>query len=249
MHTLSAKEIATKYAGRTVRCKVTKSSPVTDAAGNKLDHFDAKVVGWKSGFKFSDEPHVCVEVLPPGVTATRIEKFNQGYTYTAPRDGTAWGKKLLPEEIIPPADADGVASSAKKKDIPEWPDKCRDCGSPAFILSTRIDCSNTSCKHKFKTHSGLDLFLPADMRPPGWDKDPFRKRRSGVDKDDFVICDTCKKRAIDGHFNKKDKLGEFTAKCPSNHTWKSDLHIGDKIDAKSGVIAYKGKNVFVPYRV
>lgn len=246
---LSAKEIATRYAGRTVRCKVTKSSPVTDAVGTPLDHFDAKIIGWKSS-TMTDPSYVCVEVLPPGVTGTRLEKFNSGYTYTADRNKQGYGKKLLPEEIIPPADAGNVtAAPAKKKDIPEWPDKCRDCGSPAFILSTRIDCSNPQCQHKFKTHSGLDLFLPAEMRPPGWDKDPFRKRRNGVDKDDFVICDTCKKRAVDGHFNKKDKLGEFSAKCSAGHTWKSDLHIGDKIDTKNGVLAYKGKNVFVPYRV
>jgi len=244
---LTAKEIAERYAGRTVRCKVTKSSSVLDDAGNKLDHFDAKVIGWKSA-SANDPAYVCVEVLPPGVTGTKLDKFNLGYHYTSVRNSNGWGKKLLPEEIIPPADA--KVMSAPKKDIPEWPDKCRDCKSPAFVLSTRIDCSNPQCKHKFKTHSAQDLFLPLEMRPPGWDKDPNRKRRAGVDKDDFVICDTCKKRAVDGTFSKdKDKLGELNAVCPDGHKWKSNLHIGDKLQGKNGVLAYKGKNVFVPYRI
>lgn len=242
---LSAKEIATRYAGRILRCNAT----VFDDKGNKLTHFDGKVIGYKAATQ-SDPSYVCVEVMPPAVTAVKLDKFNAGYTYTDIRNKNGWGKKLLASEIVPPADAGNVmAAPPKKKDIPEWPDKCRDCGSPAFILSTRIDCSNANCVHKFKTHSGLDLFLPAEMRPPGWDKDPFRKRRAGVDKDDFVICDTCKKRAVDGTFDKKGKLGELTAKCPDGHTWKSDLHIGDKIEAKNGVLAYKGKNVFVPYRI
>lgn len=244
---LTAKEIATRYVGRTVRCKVTKSSPVSDAAGNVLDHFDAKIVGWKFVSAALGPSYVCVEVLPPGVTQTKLDKFNSGYIYPAGRNKDGWGKKLLPEEIVPPADAKIATVYTKKKDIPEWPDKCRDCGSPAFILTTRIDCSNSSCKNKFKTHSAQDLFLPKEMRPPGWDKDPNRKRRAGVDKDDFVICDTCKLRAVDGSFV-KDKVGSFKATCPADHKWTSDLHIGDKINGKR-ILVYKGKNVFVPYRV
>lgn len=246
---LSAKEIATKYAGRTVKCKVTTSSPVFDLSGKNIDYFDAKVVGYKLAFG-ADPAYVCVEVLPPHQTKLKLAGFKAGYVFTITRNTDGYGKKLLPEEIVPLADTEiAMASPSKKKDIPEWPDKCKDCGSPAYIGDLRIDCSNPGCKNKFKTHSAFDLFLPTEMRPPGWDKDPNRKRRSGVDKDDFVICDTCKKRAVDGSFNKKDKLGEFSAKCPDGHTWKSDLHIGDKIMAKSGVLAYKGKNVFVPYRI
>lgn len=246
---LSAKEIATKYAGRIVRCKVSTSPQVVDIDGNTLDYFDAKVIGWKSAKRTGDPTYVCVEVLSATGTVLRLlslDNFNAGYHYTAPRNDKGYGKKLLPEEIIPPADTD--KASVKKKDIPEWPDVCRDCKSPAFVLSTRIDCSNPSCVHKFKTHSAIDLFLPKDMRPPAWDKDPNRKRRAGVDKDDFVVCDTCKKRAVDGSFT-KGKLGELKATCPDGHKWESNLHIGDKIQAKNGVISYKGKNVFVPYKV
>lgn len=245
---LTAKEIATKYAGRTLKCKVTTSSPVIDAsgAGDTLDYFDAKIIGWKSSTA-TDPSYVCVEVLPPGKTPLLLEYFNLGYNYTADRNLKGYGKKLLPEEII--ADqAIPAPNKTKSRVIPEWPDKCRDCGSDAFVLSTRIDCSNPKCKHKFKTHSATDLFLPAEMRPPGWDKDPNRKRRAGVDKDDFVICDTCKKRAVDGSFV-KDKVGQLKAICPDGHKWSSDLHIGDKLVGKDRTMIYKGKNVFVPYRV
>jgi hypothetical protein len=243
---LTAKEIATRYAGCIVKCKVTTSSPVIDSAGIKLDYFDAKIIGWK----LQITPYVLLEILAPGITINKLLFFNSGYYYTAPRNTNAYGKKVLPEEIILPTDSDKVTTTIRTpaKVIPEWPDKCRDCGSPAFILSTRIDCSNTACKHKFKTHSATDLFLPKEQRPPGWDKDPNRKRRYGVDNDDFVICISCKKRAFDGTFT-KDKIGELKATCPDGHKWTSDLHIGDKVAGKDRVLIYKGKNVFIPYKV
>ena len=241
---MPCKEMATRYAGRTVRCKVIKSSPVTDDSGKVLDYFDAKIVGWKESSSY-----VCVEVLPPGMTATLLEKFNLGYHYTVDkRNGKGYGKKLLPEEIIPPADTGTVMSGPKSKTIPEWPHKCRDCGSPAQVFGNNIDCSNSSCKNKYRTHSGLDLFLPKDMRPPGWEKDPHRKRRPGVDKEDFIVCGTCHGRANGGTFV-KDKVGTLKATCAKDHSWTFELNIGDKLAGKDRTLIYKGKNIFIPYRV
>lgn len=244
---LTAKEIAERFAGQTVQCKITKSMP---AAGSF--QFDAKVLGW-SFDKITKASYVCVEVLPPAQSALTLKHYIGGYTWTVPFasiDLKAYGKRLYPEEIIIPvvADAGVMKAPPTKKDIPEWPDKCRDCGSPAFILSTRIDCSNAACKHKFKTHSAADLFLPKEMRPPAWEKDPNRKRRAGVDKEDFVVCPICNQRANSGTFT-KDKLGQLKAACPSDHKWESDLHIGDKILGKDRVLIYKGKNIFITYKV
>lgn len=246
---LSSKEIAQRFAGQSVKCKVSKSVPVTDTNGNSLDSFDAKIVGWKSA-TLKEPSYVCVEVLPPATTPVPLSKFNLGYHYTADRNDNGYGKKLFPEEIILPASVEKIADVAPtqkaKRVIPEWPDKCRDCGNPAVIMSTCIDCSNPSCKNKYKTHSGLDLFLPVEMRPPGWDKDPFRKRRNGIDQEDFIVCDMCKSRANSGSFVSKDKLGAFKAICHKNHTWRFELNIGDKLASKDRVLVYKGKNIFVP---
>lgn len=236
---LSAKEIATRYAGRTVKCRVVKSPPVINVTRKNLDYFNAKIIGWKES-NLKEPSYVCVEILPPGMTQILLKNFNLGYHFTADRNNNGFGKKLLPEEIILPADA-GVASK------PEWPGKCRDCGSPAVIMSVRIDCSNDSCKNKFKTHSALDLFLPKELRPPGWDKDPNRKRRAGVDREDFIVCSICNERANNGSFV-KDRVGTFKATCPKNHSWIFELHIGDKLAGKN-VSIYKGKNIFIPYKM
>lgn len=245
---MTSKQIAQRFAGKTLKCKVTKSSPVCDANGNVLDIFDAKIIGWKLATLYHPS-YVCVEVLPPGVTKVFLAVFNDGYTYTADRNDKGFGKKLLAEEVIVPVDETEKPTIATKKpkNIPEWPDKCRDCGQPAVIMSNSIDCSNPACKNKYKTHSGLDLFLPVELRPPGWDKDPFRKRRKGIDKEDFIVCEKCNIRANDGTFA-KNKIGTFNVKCPNEHSWTFELNIGDKLAAKGGALIYKGKNVFVAYR-
>lgn len=244
---LSAKDIANRYAGQIVKCKVTTSPAVTDAAGNVLDTFDAKIVGWKLPIIGKEPSYVCVEVLSPGITKTILLNFLDNYRYTVNRNKKGFGKKLLPEEIILPIELELVHKEKKDetKAIPEWPDKCRDCSQPAVIMATQIDCSNPLCKNKFRTHSGLDLFLPVAFRPPGWEKDPFRKRRNGVDDEDFVICTNCKARSNNGTFV-KDKIGTFKASCPQNHTWIFQLNIGDKLNAQK-VMIYKGKNIFVPF--
>lgn len=245
---LTCREIAERYAGQTLKCKVTTSLPVTDINGHILDYFDACIIGWKEGTIISPS-YVCVEVLSPGTTKTQLWLFNTGYHYTFKRNNNGFGKKLLPKEIIIPDHPNVTAIIAEStKVIPEWPDKCRDCGSPAVIMSTRIDCSNLLCKNKFRTHSGLDLFLPKEMRPPGWEKDPFRKRRQGVDKEDFIVCDVCHVRANSGTFI-KGKIGTFEVNCSNNHTWVFELNIGDKLVSKNGVLIYKGKNIFIPYRI
>lgn len=247
---LSSKDIAKQFAGQTVRCKLTKSAPAIDANGNPVSEFDAKIVGWK--FAVLKEPSfVCVEVLPPVKTKLLLFNMNDDYNYTVKRNPKGFGKKLLPEEIILPEVPKSVVPQAiltkPARIIPEWPDKCRDCGSPAVVMSTRIDCSNPLCKNKFRTHSGLDLFLPKEMRPPGWEKDPNRKRRAGVDGEDFIVCALCKARAIDGSFA-KDKIGTFKAKCPKDHSWTFELNIGDKLAGKTTMV-YKGKNIFIPYKI
>jgi len=242
---LSAKDIAKQFAGQTVKCRVTKSSPALDASNNPINEFDAKIVGWK--YPIGKEPaFVCVEVLPPVKTKFLIGQLDEDYSFTVKRNPKAFGKKLFPEELILPQ-IEPTEVQSKARVIPEWPDKCRDCNSPAVVMSTQIDCSNPSCKNKFRTHSGLDLFLPKEMRPPGWDKDPNRKRRPGVDQGDFIICTLCKLRASDGSFV-KDKIGTFKAKCPKDHTWTFELNIGDKLAGKKTLV-YKGKNVFIPYNI
>lgn len=166
---LSAKEIAERYAGRIVKCKVKFDikSPVLDVDGKSVVDFEARIIGWKkpSPTYFGAGPaYVCVEVLSPHSTQTKLNKFNQGYTYTSDKNPDGYGKKILPEEILLPADPGTVYVPRKSKTIPEWPHQCRDCGSPAQILGLNIDCSNPSCKNKYRTHSGLDLFLPKEIR-------------------------------------------------------------------------------------
>ncbi len=244
---LSSKEIAQRFAGKVLKCKVVKSSVVFDDQNNALDTFDAKIVGWKSATK-TEPSFVCVEVLPPGKTKLTLANFNDGYHYTVDqRNDKGFGKKLLPEEILLPEEPVEEKKQKQPRIIPEWPDKCKDCGQPAVIMSTSIDCSNPNCKNKYKTHSGVDLFLPVELRPPGWDKDPFRKRRKGVDREDFIICEKCSSKADNGSFA-KNKIGTFNASCSKGHSWTFELNIGDKLAAKNGPLIYKGKNVFIPYR-
>jgi hypothetical protein len=169
---MDAKDIAERYAGRIVKCKVKPDakSPVFDAAGNAVTEFEARILGWKKAqsswgnFNHLSPTYVCVEVLSPHSTQTKLSKFNQGYNYTHDKNPDGYGKKILPNEILLPADPGTVYTPRTTRTIPEWPHKCRDCGSPAQILGMNIDCSNPSCKNKYRTHSGLDLFLPKDIR-------------------------------------------------------------------------------------
>jgi len=163
---MKAREIAEKFAGSIVKCSLTKSSPVAGAGRG----FDVRIVGWKRATIKDPVEYVAVEVLPPGKTKLLLNNLagSAGYTWTlSPFPGDKYGKKILPEEIValPAMPSSGVLiPSYNPKKINEWPHKCRDCGSPAQVFSIQIDCSNKACKNKFKTHSGLDLFLPKEMQ-------------------------------------------------------------------------------------
>lgn len=234
---LSAKEIAEKYSGQTIKCKPISTVKVCDAAGVVLESFDAIIIGWKRKMQGAEAEYVCVEVLPPAVTPFLLSTFNFGYTYTANCNKSGFGKKVLPEEII----LTGV-----KKHIPEWPHQCRDCGSPALILGNSIDCSNSACKNKYKTHFGLDLFLPVAQRNPGWDKDPNRKRRPGVNDQDYVLCPMCGNNAVVAKI--QSKVVEHKMICGAGHAWNFILEPGDRVKSrnKKPDLIYRGGNVFVP---
>jgi hypothetical protein len=167
---MKAREIAEKFAGSVVNVKVTKSSAVAGIITGQS--FKARIVGWKKATTKDPIEYVAVEVLPPGQTKYLLSDLAgaSGYVWTLralPKD--KYGKKILPEEIIalPEMPINGgvtIPSYKPKKIINEWPHKCRDCGSPAQMFSVQIDCSNKACKNKYKTHSGLDLFLPKEMQ-------------------------------------------------------------------------------------
>src|SRR5271170_2129124 len=150
---MKASEIANKYGGKSVRCRITKSTPVAGVG----EYFDAKVVGWKRA-EGNDPEFVLVQVMPPGTTNYTLAKFVKGCVFTGGVvDKSAFGKRLYAEEVIIPAGTSIV--------IADWPHKCKDCGSPAQILFHAIDCSSPKCKNKFSAKSGMDLFLPKNMRP------------------------------------------------------------------------------------
>jgi len=250
---LSAQEIAERYAGRIVQCKVTQrsdaKSPVLDANGNKVDNYEARIVGWKKGDSFHSS-YVCIEVQPPNKTSTSIQKFNQGYIYTNDRSANGYGKKILPEEINLPADPGKInAAPYKSKNIPEWPHKCRDCGSPAQILGMNIDCSNAVCKNKYRTRSGLDLFLPKEMQAKLNAPKVAANGRPELDKDGVLVCMTCA-----GYLqptSTKDlwaSPGILNMEClraialGTPHEFKIKLVRGDKMRDRTGrITTYDGK--------
>lgn len=161
---LTAKEIAEKYADRVITVNLISSSPAMNNNGDLIKTFSAKIIGWKQTSVKDPFEYVVVQVLAPNKTKLTLGGMaNKDYKLTTIKyDSAGWGKKVFPGEINLPAD-DGkpiVYKSAKK--ISEWPHTCRDCGSPAFVLSFNIDCSNKACKNKYKTNSGLDLFFPRE---------------------------------------------------------------------------------------
>jgi len=246
---ISAKEIAERYAGRIVKCKLSNlsdpKSPVTDAAGNQLVSYEARIVGWKKSqgglLSFS---YVCVELVGGAVSKTPLSKFNLGYTYTYDKNPNGFGKKLLPEEIELPPDA-GKDYTPKPKIIPEWPHTCRDCGSPAQILGLNIDCSNATCKHKYRTHSGLDLFLPREIREALAAKSSAHPMWS-LDRDGVLTCRTCKDNLQIPQTILWDSPGVLNMVCHNKHTAKVKLAKGDKIKDRTGrVTTYDGKRFVV----
>jgi hypothetical protein len=154
---MTAKEIAEKYAGKIVKCSITKSAPI-DSDGVATKTFEGRIVGWKKGIN-GDPEFVAVEVQPPGKTNFLIAHFMSGYIWTTTTDKGLYAKKLLPEEIV----LDGVSITTSKH-IGDWPHSCPECGKPAQIFMLRIDCSNSSCRHKFRTADSADLFIPKNPK-------------------------------------------------------------------------------------
>lgn len=227
---LTAKEIAERYAGQVVKCVVSKSTPIMDSkTRSPIKQFDGRIIGWKDATADDKNEYVLVEIKPPGTTHYLISHFRQGchWTYT-PIPYSSHGKRLLPEEV--------VISSGDKKTIEAYPNKCPECGSPALFLYTKIDCSNQQCKHKYKTTSGFDLFLPQNLQA----SITKPKAPHEIDKEGFLICQVCKERAISGMF---DKTRTFKTSCKNGHTWSVKPEQGDKLVSriKGRTRVYNGK--------
>jgi hypothetical protein len=154
---MTAKEFATKHAGKITKCHATKSPPIIGDNGKALKTFNARIIGWKDATG-ADPAFVALEVLAPGKTKFLVAHMKSGYHWTYKADQGAYAKKLLVEEVDTPSSSASVSTS-------DWPHKCRDCGSPAQIFLMRIDCSNSKCHHKYKTSDATDLFIPRDVKP------------------------------------------------------------------------------------
>lgn len=165
---MTALEIAKKFANKIVRINLTKSSSVYDHNNKPATSFEGRIVGYKRATG-SDPEFVAVEVLKPHKTKFALKDFRAGYYWTVlNRNLSGYAKKVYPDEIVIPSIT--PTSTYQPKDVPKWPHKCRDCGSPALVLMNSIDCSNDNCKNKYRTNSGLDLFLPKEMRQASHDK-------------------------------------------------------------------------------
>lgn len=227
---LSPKTFAEKYSGGIFNCKVNKSTPVFDnKPGIKVSSFDGRIVGWKKSSPRDLHEYIIVEVLPPHKTNYLLSDFGGCIFTHKDYNKKGYGKRLYVEEVEIPS------NDTTKKVIPEWPNKCKDCGSPAYVGSSMIDCSNKDCKNKFSTRSGLDLFLPKEMRE--WDK-PLIKERAGIDKDGFIICPTCKSRAYSGtRVNTK-----LTTICGNKHRWTAVMEKNDKLEGiNKRILVFNGK--------
>ena len=236
---MTAKDIAEKYAGQVLKCKVIKSALIDGIPAGQ--EYEAKILGWKSASAADPHEYVAVEVLPPGKTHFKIGDLIAGYHWThKPIDKGKYGKRIYPEEVILPAETTPTPTESKPKVIPDWPHKCRDCGSPALEFTTRIDCSNDKCKNHFKTSSGMDLFLPKNIQDAL--KQPKVKLRPEVDQDGYLICPTCKARAFSGKWQNAAKR-LFSTSCSGGHKWSVQVEPGDRLVGKSKkALTYNGKS-------
>ncbi len=235
---MTAQEIAEKFSNRIVKVKLGKAGTVFDGNGHPTTSFDARVVGWKKAGGGLNSDCVIVEVLAPNTTKYALRDFKSGYSWTSSlRNLGGYGKKVLVSEITLPGT--GSTSTYTPKDIPKWPHKCRDCGSPALVFMNSIDCSNGSCKNKFKTSSGFDLFLPKEMQAAL--KAPKVKTRPEVDKDGYLICTTCKARAGAGSWSRVGDTLYLT--CSNKHNWTTKAEPGDKIVGNGGkALMFNGRS-------
>lgn len=239
---MTAKEFAEKYAGKVVKCNLNKSMPIDGGNGHYTMAFDARVIGWKDATGV-DPQFVAVEVLPPAKTKYLVTHFKAGYHWTYKAAPGSYAKKVLVEEIITPSSA-----SATSKHISEWPHVCRDCGSPAQMFATKIDCSNAKCKHKYKTSSGMDLFLPKEMQIALSKPKNMKPARKNIDAEGFMICGwqgKCTSRIVSATAGSK---GHWVCRCPNAHSTLPKPQQGDKVDFGVGPYAFDGKMTFVPVK-
>lgn len=159
---MSAKDVAQKHSGTIVQCNLTKSNPAMDANGQPVSSFKGRIIGYRRPTLKDTNEYVIVEVMPPNTTNFTVASFSKNSILTWKAPDASFAKKLLESELIIPFQPSVVRNS---KQIPDWPHKCKDCGSAAFIASFMIDCSNVSCKNKFKSKSAQDLFIPKELRP------------------------------------------------------------------------------------
>ena len=246
---LTAKEIAEKYANRVVKVTVQKSSPCLDSKGGSIPSFEGRIVGWKRTTLSDPAEYVALEVIPPAQTKYALRDFKTGYVWTVQnRNLGGYAKKVYPAEITLPADAGNVGTVKtpyKPKDIPEWPHKCQKCGSPALELGNMVDCSNAACTNKYKTHSGLDLFLPKEMQAALKKPKVVAKTRPEVDANGILICTECKSNLVIARYGMPwAKQGvTLNMEClKARHPKKVDILKGDKMKDHNGrVTTYDGK--------
>lgn len=158
---MDAKTIAETYAGQVVKCLTIKSTPLTkgtyiDTPAGKA--YEGRVLGYRYADGTKNPAFVIVEVIN-GVSANKVKSLfaKPEYVPTVKQLPYAYGKRLYPEEIIPP-NTTPVKTWGSGKAIPPYPHKCPRCNSPSLNFIVSVDCSNKLCPNKYQSKSALDLF-------------------------------------------------------------------------------------------
>lgn len=105
-----------------------------------------------------------------------------------------------------------------------YPHTCSYCNSPARKVNSIVFCSNLKCKPARNYIKNIAKICKA-------------KVSKDTDNQGFILCPSCKHRAIQALFDRNFN-------CSNGHTWTHISKSGDKIDCRDvgyGVFVWNGK--------